>query len=288
MTFPAASRSRTSNRKVSRISSSPGRNFAALPTPATVTRRTTIEWSMTFEKTAFSPAEGKTHIARTVRAGFSGLVNANRSVTSAAGSPIDRGPATGSEIRDPPPPLRVASQVNALMLGMEKNSPPRRTLDTLMPRGGGLTAAPGNGENRLFFLSPDDRVTLAADPNEIAVVDPLLLQEFHRGHRLGADEQKDSTARDLIICFGQGVRIVWFSICRAAPDEAMDVDISQPGELRIPRVHASNMRSERYLPAVWIVRVIEVVVPLRIRTERGVVDVRRQRQRSAAAPTADQ
>src|SRR5262249_779663 len=139
-----------------------------------------------------------------------------------------------------------------------------------------------------FFLSPDDRITLAADPNEIAVVDPLLLQEFHRGHRLGADEQKDSAARDLIICFGQCVRIVWFSIRRAAPDETMEGGISEPGELRGPRVHAWNMRSERYPPGVWIVRVIEVVVPLRVRTERGIVDVRRQRQRSTAAPAADQ
>jgi hypothetical protein len=39
-------------------------------------------------------AEGKTHMARTVRAGSSGLVNAKRSVMSAVGSPIDRGPST--------------------------------------------------------------------------------------------------------------------------------------------------------------------------------------------------
>ena len=42
------------------------------------------------------------------------------------------------------------------------------------------------------------------------------------------------------------------------------------------------------LPAVRIVRVVEVVVALRVRAECGVVDVRRQRQRRAAAPTADQ
>ena len=48
------------------------------------------------------------------------------------------------------------------------------------------------------------------------------------------------------------------------------------------------MASERHLPATRVVRVIEVVVPLRVRAERGVVDVRRQRQRGAAAPTADQ
>ena len=46
--------------------------------------------------------------------------------------------------------------------------------------------------------------------------------------------------------------------------------------------------AERHLPAMRVVRVIEVVVPLRVRAERRIVGVRRQRQRSAAAPTADQ
>ena len=49
---------------------------------------------MAFENIASSPAEGKTQAPKTVRAGFSGLVNAKRSVRSAAGSPIDRGPST--------------------------------------------------------------------------------------------------------------------------------------------------------------------------------------------------
>src|SRR5262245_60139262 len=53
---------------------------------------------MMFEKTAVSPAEGKTHAARTVRAGFSGLVNAKRSLRSPAGSPICRGPSTWSDM----------------------------------------------------------------------------------------------------------------------------------------------------------------------------------------------
>src|SRR5262245_52539737 len=53
---------------------------------------------MTLENTAVSPAEGNTHMASTVRAGSSGLVNAKRSVTSAGGSPIDRGPSTWSDI----------------------------------------------------------------------------------------------------------------------------------------------------------------------------------------------
>ena len=91
-----------------------------------------------------------------------------------------------------------------------------------------------------------------------------------------------------IVLFGQRVRIVWWSIRRASPDEAMDVDVGQPGKLRVPRVHAPDMASERHLPAMRVVRVVEVVVPLRVRAERGIVGVRRQRQRGAAAPAADQ
>ena len=125
-------------------------------------------------------------------------------------------------------------------------------------------------------------------PDEVAVVDPLLLQEFDRGHRLGADEQEVGAARHFVIFLGQRVRIVWRSIRRAAPDEAMQVDVGQPGELRVARVHAPNVASERRLPATRVVRVVEVVVPLRVGAERRVVDVRRQRQRRTAAPTADQ
>ena len=68
----------------------------------------------------------------------------------------------------------------------------------------------------------------------------------------------------------------------------MHVDVGQAGEFRVARVHAPNMASERHLPATRVVRVIEVVVPMRVGAERRVVDVRRQRQRGAAAPAADQ
>src|SRR6185295_14533412 len=51
-----------------------------------------------------------------------------------------------------------------------------------------------NREGRPFLLPPDDRVALVAHADEIAVVDPLLLQKFDRGHRLGADEFEDGAA----------------------------------------------------------------------------------------------
>ncbi len=48
------------------------------------------------------------------------------------------------------------------------------------------------------------------------------------------------------------------------------------------------MASKGHLPAMRVLCVIEVVVPLRVRAEGGIVGVRRQGQRSAAAPAADQ
>src|SRR5262245_60303108 len=48
-----------------------------------------------------------------------------------------------------------------------------------------------NRESRAFLLPPDDRVALVANADEVAVIDPLLLQEFDRGHGLRAEEQED-------------------------------------------------------------------------------------------------
>ncbi len=95
--------------------------------------------------------------------------------------------------------MEFASQFKALMLGMKKYSPPLSTLNVSMPWMRRLTGCLRNGEGRPFLLPPDDRVTLAVGADEIAVVDPLLLQEFDRGHRLGADEQEDGAARHFVV-----------------------------------------------------------------------------------------
>src|SRR6185369_15474101 len=83
-----------------------------------------------------------------------------------------------------------------------------------------------NGETRPFFLQSDNRISLFAEPHEIAVVDPLLLQEFDRGHGLRADEQEVGATRHLIRFFGQRIRIVWRSIRRPSPYHAMQVHVS--------------------------------------------------------------
>src|SRR5262249_38886326 len=145
-----------------------------------------------------------------------------------------------------------------------------------------------NRESRPFFLTSDDRIALVTEPNEIAVVDPLLLQKFDRGHRLGADELEDGTVRHFVILFGDRVRIVRGSIRRAASYQTMEIDVGEAGQVGVARVHAPDVGAKRDLPAMRVIRVIEVVVPLRVRAEARIVDVRRERQRGAAAPTADQ
>src|SRR5262249_27100047 len=52
--------------------------------------------------------------------------------------------------------------------------------------------------------------------------------------------------------------------------------------------HAPNVGPERHLPTVRVVRVVEIVVAFGVRAERGVVDIRSERQWRTAAPASDQ
>src|SRR6185437_12354317 len=53
-----------------------------------------------------------------------------------------------------------------------------------------------NGERCSLFLQPDNGIALVTGVDEIAIVDPFLLQEFDSSHRPGADEQEDCSARN--------------------------------------------------------------------------------------------
>ena len=68
----------------------------------------------------------------------------------------------------------------------------------------------------------------------------------------------------------------------------MDIDVGQPGELGVPRVHPSDVAPERRLESAHVVRVVEVVVSPRVCAQGSVVALRRQGQRGAAPPPADQ
>ena len=174
------------------------------------------------------------------------------------------------------------------MLGMKKYSPPRSTLNVSMPWTRRLTGSFGMVKTAPSSWRPMIGSRSSPIPQEIPLVDPLLLQEFHRGHRLGADEQEDGAAGYFVGFGGYGVGIVWRSIRRAPSDQTMDIDVGQAGELGVPRVHPPDVASERRLESAHVVRVVEVVVPPRVRAQDRVVALRRQGQRGAAPPPADQ
>ena len=68
----------------------------------------------------------------------------------------------------------------------------------------------------------------------------------------------------------------------------MDVHVREHRHLGVARVHPAHMAAQRHLVAIRIVGISEVVVPLRVLAERGVVLRRRERQRRAAAPTSEE
>src|ERR1700759_2323778 len=56
-----------------------------------------------------------------------------------------------------------------------------------------------DGERRPVLLEADIGVALGAQAHEVAVVDPLLLQELQGGHRLGAEEDEIEAAGGFVI-----------------------------------------------------------------------------------------
>ena len=145
-----------------------------------------------------------------------------------------------------------------------------------------------DGERRPVLLQADVGIALLAQAHEVAVVDPLLLQELQGGHRLGADEDEVEPAGGFVVLRRDRVRVVGCPVGRAAPDDAVDVHVREDRQLGVARVHPPHVRAERHLPAVRIGGIGEVVVPPRVRAELRVVLRRRERQRRAAAPAPHQ
>jgi hypothetical protein len=96
-------------------------------------------------------------------------------------------------------------------------------------------------ERRAVLLQPDVRIAFVAQVHEVAVVDPLLLQELHRGHGLGAEEDEIAAARDVIVSLRDRVRVVGCPVGRAAPDDAVNVHVGEERQLGVARVHAPHV-----------------------------------------------
>src|SRR5262249_22480343 len=143
-----------------------------------------------------------------------------------------------------------------------------------------------DGEYRVVLLQPDVWIAFGAQVHEVSVVDPLLLQEFDRLRRPGADEDEVGTAWDFIVVLRHRVWIVRRAERRAAANDAMEVHIGQLRQLRVARIHATRVRAERDSQSLRVAAIREIVVALRIGAERRIVVLWSQLERSTAAPTA--
>src|SRR5918998_937071 len=144
----------------------------------------------------------------------------------------------------------------------------------------------GNGEAARPVVRTDERVLLQRGADEDAVVQPLGLDELELPFEVRAREYEDDAAIGAVVfehALGQHR-----SVARAAPDDAVQADVDGAVAVqRVARIRAPCVRTQGALEAPRIVAVEERVVALRVIAERRVVDVRRERERSAALPAAE-
>src|SRR5918997_1282078 len=143
-----------------------------------------------------------------------------------------------------------------------------------------------NGEAARPVVRTDERVLLQRGADEDAVVQPLGLDELELSFEMRAREYEDDAAIGAVVfehALGQHR-----SVARAAPDHAVQADIdSAVAVQRVARIRAPCVRTQGALEAPRIVAVKERVVALRVIAEIRVVNVRRERERSAALPAPD-
>src|SRR5580700_4104807 len=131
-------------------------------------------------------------------------------------------------------------------------------------------------------LSANDRVAFVAEFMEVVVVHPYVLCELELADEARADHEGSDAAFHAVLW--RFLRQMW-AVGGAAADHAAAVHIVR----RVAGIHSPHVRAERYRIAMGIhLLIVEVVVALRIGTERRIVLVGCQHQRCAAAPAAHQ
>src|SRR5260221_10864126 len=68
----------------------------------------------------------------------------------------------------------------------------------------------------------------------------------------------------------------------------MNVHVREHAHRRVPRIHATHVATQWHLFTAWILGVNEIVISLRILTERRIILCRCERQRRATAPAPDE
>ena len=135
--------------------------------------------------------------------------------------------------------------------------------------------------NQCCVLVADDRIVLVANCGSSGI-DPDVLREFELSDQAGAaDEGGDAPFRAVFGCsFRQRL-----TVSPAAANHSALVHVGR----RVARIHAADVSAERHGVAMRVhLLVVEVVVPLPIGAEGGIVMLRRQDQRSAASPPPHQ
>jgi hypothetical protein len=130
------------------------------------------------------------------------------------------------------------------------------------------------------------RILLLAQTHEVAGVDPLALQELDVVDRARAEgDVVQAAVLPVVFELRRSDRV---AVGGAAPDDPADVDVAEDLQLRRPRVHPADVRAQRRVQSARVVGVVEVVDAVGVLAERRVVACRRQRERRAAAPAADE
>src|SRR5512144_2086765 len=123
-----------------------------------------------------------------------------------------------------------------------------------------LQAAPDgllrDGDAARSVVMPGHRVFFAGEPDEIAVVDPLGLDELELPVQVGADEDPDQAPVGTIV-FEHALR-QRRAVAGAAADDA--VHPCHPDDGGIARVDASDMRTGGTLEAAIVVFPVEEVI----------------------------
>ena len=129
------------------------------------------------------------------------------------------------------------------------------------------------------------RVSLCFEAQEVAVFDPVLLQELIRLRCAGAEKDEEDAAA-LTVVFEHAFR-ERRPVCVAVTDDAVKVHIVEHRQRRIARIHPADVRSERAAESFRIVSVEEIVHLLQIGAELRPIRVGREHQGRATRPSAD-
>ena len=138
--------------------------------------------------------------------------------------------------------------------------------------------------NSAAVLNADQRVPLGGRADELAVVDPLPLDELELPVQVRADEGEHQPAVGAVVLQHAGGQRR--AVVGAAADHPVQPDLA--GDDRVARVHPPGVRADRALQSPRVVAVHEGVVARGVGAQLGVVLVRGQGQRRAAGPAPDE